>query len=69
MHLPVKQFHQNAVRNLSHTAEGDAAQRTCNSHFGFKALSDLSDFTSILAQLLTLGYKLTKPAPAVQCFD
>lgn len=64
--LPAKKFHQNSVRNLLHIAEGDAVQRTCcNSHFGFKALSDLSDFNSILAQLLTLGHKLTKLAPAV----
>lgn len=65
MHLPVKQFQQHAVRNLSHTAEGDAVQRTYNSHIGFNALSDLSDFNSTLAQLLTLGHKLTKLAPAV----
>lgn len=65
MHLPVKQFHLNSVRNLSHTAEGDAVQRAWNSHIGFKALSDLSDFNSIPAQLLTLGHKLTKLAPAV----
>jgi len=51
-------------KGLRHSTEGSSY-----SNFGFKAISDLSDFNRTLAQLLTSGNKLTKLAPTVWSFD